>query len=231
MKYFEKYSPVRFMGSNLGGGVNYCTTESTVLFNFNDLLELLNIKDKKLRRRWESKLEDCDIETGIPTNRGVDGECKESYITLEAITMLMSVYADGVIEDIERKNSVDYTIADILDEVEKHDKFGKEPGQLSAQYALDALKLNSKIAKGSNDALVNILKLNNSIRENYHKPWFDTEYEINLFEELERYGDCLDDIYNAINSIDFYVPENKIEDDGYSLLIDDYDPDTIDDEE
>ena len=183
--------------------------------------------DKKLRRRWENKLGFDDIETDIPTNRGVEGDSKESYITLDALTLLMTLYADGVIDDIDRKNNVDYTIVNILNEVEKYDKMNKEDKCLSSQYALEALSLNSKIAKGANDALINILKVNNNLQNN-HTPYFDTEYTVNIIGDLEKYDSCLDEIYNAINNIDFYVPIEKKMSDKYSLLFDDYDPDTLD---
>lgn len=220
MYSFMNYSPVLEFN-----GIHYCTTNTNVLINFNDLLTELDIKDNRFKVRWKNKIEFEDKDMVTTNRNGCD--CEELYITVNAVMLLMTVYAEGIIEDIERKQSVDFTMAGILDEVEKRDVNNKEVKTLSTSYALNALKMNNKIAKTSNNALIDIIAMNKNSSE--HKPWFDTEYEIDILGNLEKYDQCLEDIYEFLNGCeDLYVPDQEKVKSVYSLLYDDYDPDTLD---
>jgi len=219
MNQFEKYSEVGFMEcQGLGGGLHYLTTKSNVLFNFNDLLDLLNINDKHLRRRWEKNISQCDIETGIPTDR--DGRiCQEAYILTDAVILILNLYGQDIIADINRKNSVDFLICDILDEVEKSDTWNPEKGTLSTQFALEAIKLNSRLCKGANDALIAILESNKHMETEYfHKPLFDVE---DMMEVIGDFNEYVETVYKIMKDIQLSNPEYNIKSE-YSLIIDDY---------
>ena len=227
MELFENYSEVKFMEGNLGG-CHYCTTKYEVLFNLNDILEILDIKSKQQRINWKNKLGDHNIINGVKFKR-IGVPSSESFITTNVVMLLFSIYGEELIDKLERKRSAEFLVADILDEVEKDDKMKENIGTLSSQFAIESLKLDNRIAKCSNDALISILEMNHKV--SHHIPFFDVDNEYPFIDNLRDYDNTLNKIYEVLNNYEFEYPEyNKEYDSDNSLLWNDYE-DLLEDDE
>jgi hypothetical protein len=229
----ERYSEVEYFEcSVLGGGIHACTTFNDVLFNLKDLFDLLNLKDKSIRKRWERKIDSRDKE--FVNFKREDRVISEAFISYHVVSYILTLYGKEILDEITRKYEVDYLICGILDKYDSKDINNTEKNTLATKFAIESLKIDSEISKNVNTTLLSIIERSNDIRKSeYHISNFRLD-EIMDFEQLKKYTEDmdkeLDKIIKILSEHEYEKPDNIYTNTSdYSLLIDDFEEDDIED--
>ena len=155
----SRYSEVKYDYSmTLGGCMHTCTTFNEVLFNLNDLFNLLNLS-KDVCNRYKKKI---DVNDKNNVNFERDG-CKtcETFINIKAVSFIINLYRKDLCKQLVRTESIDYFIDMILQDYGKNkDEYYEGYDDLSYQYALESLK---QFSESHDDELMGIV----NIFENY----------------------------------------------------------------
>ena len=153
----SRYSEVKYDYSmTLGGCMHTCTTFNEVLFNLNDLFNLLMINDRKIKI-WKTKINDFD-KNNVNFERDGRKTC-ETFVNSETVSFIINLYRNDLYEQIARTESIDYFIDTILQDYGKNkDEYYEGCDDLSYQYALTSLKQFSESHDDELKGIVNIFE-------------------------------------------------------------------------
>lgn len=216
-----------------------CEGPLGIMFNFNDLCAMLDINIPKRKRLLKDiddlyKMKCWFIRNNDPS--------EETFITTPEVSRLISNYGQEIQALINRKYIVENLVYSILNDFDKNDQCKMEDGYtLGDKFILNTLYCDSKLAKQSNDNLINLLRQNSTIESviQHHtninvRERFNEQKEIKelieMCNSIEKVNDCLDKFLNGMNNektsndpLD-YVSFNQSYKDA-SLLIDDFEDD------
>ena len=158
----------------------------------------------------------------------------ESFISSHLVSYILTLYGKEILDEITRKYEVDRFICDILDKYEKDDENLMTNNTLSTRFAMESLKIDSKLSKDVNTSLLFIIERNNEIRQSENHI---SHFELNPvmdFEQLKKYTEDmdkeLDKIIKILSEHEYEKPDNIYTNTSdYSLLIDDFEEDDIED--
>ena len=196
----KNYVSVEYFESEvlgLGVYVTLLPSPINVVFNFNDLCDMLDLKFQKRKR----KLSEIDeLHKYKLWFKPLDGSStsEETFITMPAVSKLLTDYGIDINAMLNRKFETENVVYQALQHFDKYDENKQEDYSLADQFILDALYCDSIIVNEANKNLVNLLRQNDtmeSVLRHYPQMNYD-EYKDDVFikEFIEMF-------YNDDNSI------------------------------
>lgn len=151
------YSEIKyFENSVLGGGIHVCTTEFKVLFNLNDLFELLALS-KPLRKRWKEQV-GYDTISFKRNGRSV----YEPFVYTDDANFILSLYGKNIKDQMMRKLEVEYQLTNIIKEYGDENKLSEygfgDGDDLSYEFAIQNLKEYSQMHDNVLDHMIAVIE-------------------------------------------------------------------------
>lgn len=203
----KKYEAVEWFEYNgYGAYIVKLPYPLNVMFNYNDIVDLLDFSEEK-RRRELKKIDELR-KTRIDFKR--DGcPSKETFINVAAVSKLLTDYGVDIGVMMERKYNVENLVYHALNTFDEFDKNKEEEYSLGDKFVLNTLYCDSVIADKANSNLINLLRQNDLIEHAiHHRPDIDykekheqdcqIEEFVKLCTELERTNSQLQKIIDGV---------------------------------
>lgn len=161
----RKYQTVEYFESEVLGLGIYVTllpTPINVVFNFNDLCDMLDIESIQKRKRKLSEIDELHkYKLWFKHSDGMPSE--ETFITMPAVSKLLTDYGIDINAMLNRKFETENVVYNALQHFDKYDDNKQEDYSLADQFILDALYCDSVLVNEANKNLVNLLRQNDTM--------------------------------------------------------------------
>ena len=172
-----------------------------LLYNYNDLCDMLNLPDTR-RRKWLKKLPD-EPQYRIRITFKRDGrDSEETFITTPSLIEVLNRFGKELLDMLERKNSVENFIFDISQQFEKQYVENDEIS-IADKFVLGSLSYDAEFTNQTNKNLVNLLKKNETIETIWkHHPDINMNKDEDIFnKEVEEFIKMLNDIEDVVDNL------------------------------
>jgi hypothetical protein len=180
----------------LGVYVTLLPSPINVVFNFNDLCDMLDLKFQKRKRKLSEIDELHKHKLWFKNSDGMPSE--ETFITMPAVSKLLTDYGIDINAMLNRKFETENVVYQALQHFDKYDENKQEEYSLADQFILDALYCDSIIVNEANKNLVNLLRQNDtmeSVLRHYPQMNYD-EYKDDVF--IKEFIEMFDNDDNSI---------------------------------
>lgn len=162
----KKYEAVEWFEYNgYGAYIVKFPYPSGVMFNYNDIVDLLDFSEEK-RRRELKKIDELR-KTRVDFKRD-DCPSKETFINVAAVSKLLTDYGVDIGVMMERKYNVENLVYHALNTFDEFDKNKEKGYSLGDTFVLNTLYCDSVIADKANSNLINLLRQNDLIEHVIH---------------------------------------------------------------
>lgn len=218
----KNYVSVEYFESEvlgLGVYVTLLPSPINVVFNFNDLCDMLDLKFQKRKRKLSEIDELHKHKLWFKNSDGMPSE--ETFITMPAVSKLLTDYGVDINAMLNRKFETENVVYQALQHFDKYDENKQEEYSLADQFILDALYCDSIIVNEANKNLVNLLRQNDtmeSVLRHYPQMNYD-EYKDDVF--IKEFIEMFDNDDNIIleDKGGMYIRIDKESDIGSSCKI------------
>ena len=181
----------------LGVYVTLLPSPINVVFNFNDLCDMLDMKYNR-RKTYLSKVD--ELHKYKLWFKPLDGSStsEETFITMPAVSKLLTDYGVDINAMLNRKFETENVVYQALQHFDKYDENKQEEYSLADQFILDALYCDSIIVNEANKNLVTLLRQNDtmeSVLRHYPQMNYD-EYKDDMF--IKEFIEMFDNDDNSI---------------------------------
>ena len=161
----RKYEAVEWKEYN-GYGAYIFKSPFGIMFNYNDICDLLDFKYQK-RKRELDKIDELR-KTKIWFIDKTGNRSEESFINVPAVSNLLTDYGVDICVMMERKYNIENLVYHVLNEFDEYDKNKEDEYRLGDKFVLDTLYCDSIIADKANSNLINLLRQNELFESALH---------------------------------------------------------------
>ncbi len=185
------YSDVKYFENEvLGGGIHVCTTEFRVMFNLNDIFELLQLEKPK-RNRWKDQI-DFDNVNFERNGRKV----YEAFVNQQNAAFILNLYGKEIKDQLMRKAEIEYQIKNILKEYGNeniYEGFG-DGEDLAYEFAIESLKMLSKMNDNAFDDLIYTVEMYPYRKYNHQRTLMQFDLEPEKEDHVPTYEEIVEQV-------------------------------------
>lgn len=184
----KNYVSVEYFESEvlgLGVYVTLLPSPINVVFNFNDLCDMLDMKYNR-RKMYLSKVDELyKHKLWFKNSDGMPSE--ETFINMKAVSKLLTDYGVDINVMMNRKYETENIVYKALNHFDKYDDNKQDDYSLGDQFILDALYCDSILVNEANKNLVNLLRQNDvmeSVLRHYPQMNYEEFKDDNFIKEF-----------------------------------------------
>lgn len=192
----RNYQAVEYFESEalgLGVYVTLLPSPINVVFNYNDLCDMLDLKFQK-RKRKLFEIDELDKhKLWFKSSDGMPSE--ETFINMKAVSKLLTDYGVDINVMMNRKYETENVVYKALNHFDKYDDNKQDDYSLGDQFILDALYCDSMLVNEANKNLVNLLRQNDvmeSVLRHYPQMNYEEFKDDNFIKEFIEMFDSND---------------------------------------
>ena len=173
---------------------------SDLLYNYNDLCDMLDLNDVK-RRNWLKNIPE-NSRVKITFDRGNDGESTETFISTFHLIEVLNRYGQEMLDMLQRKNSVENFIYSLSKQFEDEFVVDNEYS-MADKFVLGSIMYDSNFTHQANKNLAELLKRNETMETIFkYQPNIEMEQEkIELEKQIKEFTKLVQQEEECLNKL------------------------------